>query len=108
MSYVSQLYRDIADEEIEISESDLKGYYSEHKTEPQYFQPEQTRSFDYIEFSKEPSDQDINALNQDMNDLKTQFEASVDDTLLYLGTLIILMQVYSTLKWVSYHWSMTL
>jgi peptidyl-prolyl cis-trans isomerase D len=80
-SYVSSFYNDTPDETIEVSDADLKAYYNEHKTEPQFEQKELTSSMTFVTFPVEASADDKANLKAEITDLKNAFINAESDTL---------------------------
>lgn len=79
-AYTVKEYMSIPDEEIEITDSDLSSYYSEHQNEKRFQQDKEMRSVEYIEFIVEPSDNDLEKLREEMLSLKEEFMADSNDT----------------------------
>ena len=80
-SYVSSFYNDTPDETVEISDADLKSYYNAHKSEPRFEQNEKTASMTFVTFEVLASDDDKQALKEELADLKGAFESAESDTL---------------------------
>lgn len=55
-SYVSRPFSEVADEEVNISEADLKAYYKEHIEK---YRQNASRTFQYVVFEVKPSQTDI-------------------------------------------------
>jgi len=55
-TYVSKSFSEIPDEEITFTESDLKAYY---KTNKENFKQQASRTFQYVVFEVEPSENDV-------------------------------------------------
>lgn len=79
--YVVKEFKDVEPGSVEVSDADMKKYYQEHKHEAFYMQRDPTRSIEYIVFNVEPSQQDIEALEQEVDELKEQFIKEKEDTL---------------------------
>jgi peptidyl-prolyl cis-trans isomerase D len=80
-SYVSSFYNDTPDEKVEVSDADMKSYYKAHKGEPQFEQRELTSSMTLVTFEVVASQEDKEALQMELADLKGAFEAANSDTL---------------------------
>ncbi|MGB1003198.1 MAG: peptidylprolyl isomerase [Salibacteraceae bacterium] len=80
-SYVSSFYNDTPDESVEVTDADLKAYYNAHKHEPQFEQKELTSSMTFVSFEVLASQDDKNALQAELADLKSAFENAESDTL---------------------------
>lgn len=63
LQYFGLEYASIADSTIEISESDLKKYYSEHKSE---FKSTESRDIAFVSFQVTASDKDRSALEEEL------------------------------------------
>ena len=70
--FVVQKYSDIAFDEIELTDEDLKAYYEEHKSEKQY-EMDETRVVDFITIPIVPTPEDYKDLEYEMNSLKEKF-----------------------------------
>lgn len=75
--YVVQPYKSIEDQEVTVSEADLKKYYEEHKNE--YKIPEESRDVAYVSFDVEPTADDVNALLDEMREIKNDFALTADN-----------------------------
>ena len=83
--YVSVPYTDLKDEEVTISDSDLKDYYESHK---KMFKQEASLDMEYISFPIEPSQEDIQSIKSELKSLipelkdsevESQFVAATSD-----------------------------
>jgi peptidyl-prolyl cis-trans isomerase D len=77
--FVFVKYDDVADSLITWNDSDLKSYYNKHKGDDD-FKQETDRDFEYIEFKVEPSEDDVAALKNDLEKVKTEWLVAVDDS----------------------------
>lgn len=73
-------YASVEDSEVEVSDSDLKKYYNEHKDEERFQQKETTRGIEYLVFNVEPTAKDVASLREEMLDLKSDFATADNDT----------------------------
>ena len=80
-NYVVKNYASIDDAEVEVKESDLKKFFSEHREEERFVQKESSRGIDYITFPVYPSENDVRAIEEELKDLKADFQKADDDTL---------------------------
>ena len=55
-AYISRPFTDITDDEITITDTDLKAYYKSHK---EAYKQKATRTFQYVVFEVEPSEKDV-------------------------------------------------
>ena len=78
--YASKFYNDIPNEEVEVTDADLKKYYNKHKSEPQFFQKDLTSSISFVTFQVVPSDEDKAALKEEIASLKEGFKNAESDT----------------------------
>jgi len=69
-------YNSISDNEVAVSETDLRNYYKENKEE---FQQEATRKIEYVAFAVKPSAADYEAAEEWINNIKDDFQAAVDN-----------------------------
>ena len=72
-------YTQIADNKTNLSDQDLKTYYTNHSY--LYQNPEELRSFDYVVFQSKPSSEDSSFAKKDIEKLAIDFKASKDDSL---------------------------
>jgi peptidyl-prolyl cis-trans isomerase D len=84
VSYVVRRYSEILDDDIKVSEAELKAYYEDHKNEKKYENPASSREVRYFDITISPSRSDSAKFNKMMNDLKMGFAASLDDSLFVL------------------------
>ena len=74
--FVMLSYNSIADNEVVVSETDLRNYYRANKEE---FQQETTRKIEYITFAVKPSAADYEIAEEWINDIKDDFQAAVNN-----------------------------
>jgi len=79
--YVMLAYSTISDNDVKISDSELKDYYSKHKDE---FKQEKSRKIEYITFEVLPSAADNVATQKWISDSKQEF-ATVTDNQQYIN-----------------------
>lgn len=60
-------YSTIADSTVQVTDSDIKKFYNEHKDE---YEKEQARSFSYVSFKIDPSNKDRNEVIDELNKIK--------------------------------------
>ncbi len=80
ISMILKRYSEIPDEDIKISDEELKAYYEEHKKEVKYFNQSGSREVKYFDVKVEPSPQDRKAFDQTMTDLKAKFAMTKNDS----------------------------
>lgn len=78
-SYVSLDYASIPDASVKLSESDYSDYYNENKA--RFDNPAETRSFEYVSFSINPSKEDSAAVKAQVEKLAADFRVSKSDSL---------------------------
>ena len=76
---VAKRYDTVADSTVKVADEDYAKYYEEHKHE--YEQQEENRKMEYVVFQVNPSPEDRDELMKSMQNLKEQFQSSVNDTL---------------------------
>lgn len=74
--YIALAHSSVADDQITISDSDLKDYYNKHKKD---YEQEKSRRIEYITFEVVPSKADYEAAEKWINDIKTDFENASDN-----------------------------
>jgi len=78
-SYVSLDYASIPDATVKPSESDYSDYYNDNKKK--FENPAETRSFEYVSFSVNPTKADSAAIKVQVDKLAADFRASKSDSL---------------------------
>jgi peptidyl-prolyl cis-trans isomerase D len=96
ISYVVRRYSEISDDDIKISDADLKKYYEEHKNDKKYENKTASREVKYFDVVINPSKQDSMKFGKVMNELKNGFIASTNDSLYVLKNSD--MKFYSSSK----------
>jgi peptidyl-prolyl cis-trans isomerase D len=76
--YVRIPYDDVPENDITVSDADLKSYLSEHQGE--YSNPEQLRTLNFVEFEVKPTKRDTTSLLQNINNLIQEFKVTDNDT----------------------------
>lgn len=69
--YVYRAYKEIPDESIKITDSDLKSYYDEHQY--MFVEEAKSRDIEYIVFDVLPSAEDSATIKADIEDMYTEF-----------------------------------
>jgi peptidyl-prolyl cis-trans isomerase D len=78
-NYVSLDYASIPDATVKPAESDYSDYYNDNKKK--FENPSETRSFEYVSFSVNPTKADSAAIKTQIEKLATDFKASKSDSL---------------------------
>jgi peptidyl-prolyl cis-trans isomerase D len=81
IKFVAKKYDSVSDSSVTYTDKDLKAYYDEHKSEPQYQQKETMRAIEYVTFDLIPSEADRQSLLETMNSIKQEFATTISDTL---------------------------
>lgn len=76
--YVAQRYATISDDEVEVSDEDLRDYYDENRED---FKRNRTYTIDYAAIPKEPTAEDTAQIANDLDQLRDEFAATEDDSL---------------------------
>ena len=71
--YVFRAYKEIPDENIKISDADLKAYYEEHLY--MFVENNKSRDIEYVVFDVIPSAEDTATIKADVEDLYSEFNA---------------------------------
>jgi peptidyl-prolyl cis-trans isomerase D len=77
--YVKLDYASIADNKVVLTDDDYKSYYDEHK--PEFNNPEELRTLQYVTFNAAPSKDDSAAIKAQIAKLVPDFTASTNDSL---------------------------
>jgi peptidyl-prolyl cis-trans isomerase D len=78
-NYIALDYASIPDASVKPSDADYSDYYNANKQ--RFENPSETRSFDYVSFSVNPTKEDSAAIKVQINKLAADFRASKSDSL---------------------------
>lgn len=84
ISFLFRPYSDIADADVKVSESEIKAYYEKHKEDKKYTIRTSSREVKVFDVVVAPSKADTSKMNKLLNELKTGFIASTNDSLYVL------------------------
>jgi peptidyl-prolyl cis-trans isomerase D len=84
ISYVVKRYSEIPDEDIKVSDDELKAYYEEHKNDKKYENRSASREVRYFDVVVNPSKYDSIRFSREMNVLKKEFATTPNDSLFVL------------------------
>lgn len=84
ISFVAKNYRDIPDEQIKVTDADVKSYYDEHKKEKKW-EATAGRDVKYFDVTVKPSQRDSADFNNTIENLKNQFGKAKNDSLFVLA-----------------------
>lgn len=76
--FVALRYAAIPDAEVDVTDSDLRSYYNDHRDE---FERQKSFTLDYVSITREPSADDTLAILSDMANLKDRFVSADNDSL---------------------------
>lgn len=96
ISYVVKRYSEISDDEIKISDAEMKAYYEEHKNDKKYENKSNSREVRYFDVVIQPSRKDSMMFNKTMNELKKGFGTAANDSIFVLQNSDV--KVYSSSK----------
>lgn len=77
ISFVRELYSNVPDSAVKVSDSEIEDYINKHKDFPQYKQAE-SRSVSYVAFSALPTGADSAAALNKLNELRPAFDSTHD------------------------------
>ena len=77
IKYVAKLYKNINDDEVSVSDSDVKRYYNAHKNDPK-FQQTEGRDISYVKIPLGASEADIQAMEGEMASVSSDWDAADD------------------------------
>ena len=78
--YVLKEFNSLDNSEFEPSDADFKAFYDKHKNEPRFEQKDETRSVKVALFELTPTDQDVEEIALEMEDIKVEFKKDSNDT----------------------------
>ena len=73
VQYIVKRYIDIPEDEVSISDEDIKAYFEAHKIDPEYEQ-EEARELEMVFMNIKPSAKDVEKIKGQLADLKAGFE----------------------------------
>ncbi|MFT4680552.1 MAG: peptidyl-prolyl cis-trans isomerase D [Granulosicoccus sp.] len=77
-SLVAKRYFSVPDSTIEVSDSDLRSYYNEHKNE---YEQDASRDVEFVSFRVSPNSDDIQKVQTWIGNLYPEFVAATNDTI---------------------------
>lgn len=80
ISFVVKRYREIADDDINVTDDKLKAYYEEHKNDKKYETRIATREVRFFDIMINPSAEDSAEFNANMDEIKGGFASTADDS----------------------------
>ena len=80
ISYVVRRYSEISDEDIKVSDDDVRKYYDEHKSDKKYENKQASREVRWFDVNIMPSKKDSSDFSKEMSSLKGAFAASTNDS----------------------------
>ncbi|QIA09815.1 peptidylprolyl isomerase [Draconibacterium halophilum] len=80
--YIALPHSSVADEDITITDKDLRDYYNANKED---YESEASRRIEYITYPVEPSEKDFAEAEEWINDIKADFEET-DNTIQFVDT----------------------
>jgi len=83
VSYIVRRYSEIPDNQIKVSEEEVKAYYEEHKNEKKY-ESTAGRDVKYFDINILPSKKDSTEFNKVLKTIKDGFSKSKDDSMFVL------------------------
>lgn len=79
LSYVNLDYSSILDQTVKVTDADYQAYYDEHKAS--FVNPTETRNFEYVAFSIQPTAADSAAVKAQVDKLTADFKVTTNDSL---------------------------
>ena len=73
--YVALRYADVPDDQVEVSDADLRGYYNENRDD---FERPRTFAVEYVTLEKVPTPDDSAHVREELNRLRADFETAED------------------------------
>lgn len=78
ISYIRFPYNEVTDNEIEITDADIRAYYNENK---ELFKTEESYRAQFVTFSTLPTAQDSATIREELEELRQDFAAAENDSL---------------------------
>jgi peptidylprolyl isomerase/peptidyl-prolyl cis-trans isomerase D len=79
--YAALPYAAVPDDSVEVTESDLRTFYQDHREE---FERPRTYNIEYVSYSKAPTSEDTTRILNELANLRSEFAAAEDDSLFLL------------------------
>lgn len=76
-SYIRYPYADVTEDQVEVSESDLRSYYNNNQ---ERFKRKKSYSFEYVSYDKTPTKQDTMRTIKELRGLRTEFSDAREDS----------------------------
>ncbi|MDR0802281.1 SurA N-terminal domain-containing protein [Fluviicola sp.] len=83
ISYVMGAYRDIPENQLKVSDAEVRAFYEKNKDKPKY-QVMAGRDVKYFDIAIQPSKADSSKFNRELAEIKKNFAASANDSLFIL------------------------
>lgn len=96
ISFVVKRYAELSDDDVKVSDSELKAYYDEHKNDKKYENKSNSREVKYFDVLIQPSKRDSIAFNRTMKQLQTGFASSTNDSVFIMQNSDV--KAYSSTK----------
>lgn len=77
--YISLDYASVPDATVKLTDADYSDFYNEHKSE--FVNPSETRAFEYVSFSVDPTKEDSLNIKNQVNKLAAEFRTAANDSL---------------------------
>ncbi len=81
VEYVYKPFSDISDSLVTVTDEALRAYYDEHKSDDEFVNDSEFRSFKFVKFDVKPSQDDEEAVKRELEERKEAFEEALDDSL---------------------------
>lgn len=78
ISYIRFPYNEVTDNEIEITDADIRAYYNENK---ELFKTEESYRAQFVTFSTLPTAQDSATIREELEELRQDFASAENDSL---------------------------
>ena len=85
VSYVAKRYNEIANDKVKISEAAKRNYFEEHKNDKKYEVKKATREVKYFDIALDPSNEDVEAFNSNIERIKNEFATVDNDSIFVLS-----------------------
>ncbi len=83
-NFVARRYDSVPDSLYQPTESELSRYFDDHKSDPR-FRQKPGRRFEYVTFPVTPSPADRQELQRTMQEIRSEFQASTNDSLFVIA-----------------------
>ncbi len=96
ISFVVKRYAELSDDDVKVTDAELKAYYEEHKNDKKYENKSNSREVKYFDVLIQPSKRDSSVFNRTMKQMQAGFASATNDSVYIMQNSDV--KVYSSTK----------